>query len=141
MKLKQSQVAQYREELLEKQGSLCALCGQKIESDAVLDHCHETGHVRAVLHRNCNTLEGKIVNWVRRLGGDNPRWEILYNVMQYWESHTEERIQGNPLHPTHRTQEDKEIRALQKRIKVAKKESTKQKLRERIQEIKSANKC
>ena len=44
--------AQY-DEMLAKQGNLCALCGCPMERP-VVDHCHATGKVRGILCHPCN---------------------------------------------------------------------------------------
>lgn len=56
--------------LLEKQNHLCLLCGKSLEISAlldnksnqraVLDHNHETGQIRGVLHNGCNVFEGRV---------------------------------------------------------------------------------
>ena len=49
-----------------KQGGNCAICKKPIDlrltgvkADMVVDHCHETGLIRGVLHKSCNSSEGK----------------------------------------------------------------------------------
>ena len=44
--------------LVEKQNGLCAICHQPLGDDEAVDHCHETGVVRGVLHRKCNAALG-----------------------------------------------------------------------------------
>ena len=48
------------------QDGLCALCGKPIdltiEREGVVDHDHDTGEIRGVLHRSCNSGEGKVAN-------------------------------------------------------------------------------
>lgn len=44
--------------LLERQGNLCPICGLEVGLRDCLDHDHETGLARGVLHRQCNTLVG-----------------------------------------------------------------------------------
>lgn len=58
-----------REQLLVEQENLDAVTGLEIPpKQAVLDHCHNTQHVRAVLHRQVNAGLGKIENlWIRYL--------------------------------------------------------------------------
>lgn len=52
-------------ELLEKQNSLCAICGREgfkmhdgVFMNLNLDHCHESGTVRGLLCHNCNRALG-----------------------------------------------------------------------------------
>ncbi len=98
MKLKSTAIKSYRLEQLEKQNSCCALCGDVIIDDAVLDHDHKTGLVRQVLHRGCNSMLGKIENNMprSRMNRDRLRTFAL-NLMQYIETtHTD------ITHPTHK---------------------------------------
>lgn len=106
MKLKQKQIAEYRQQQLEKQNNCCALCLEPIVDDAVLDHDHKTGLLRQVLHRGCNSLLGKIENSmprsrvdINRLGG------IARNLISYLTvTHTDIR------HPTHLTIEERKMK-------------------------------
>ncbi len=44
---------------IEEQDGACAICGLPLEpGDAVMDHCHQTGAIRGVLHRWCNSAIG-----------------------------------------------------------------------------------
>ena len=114
MKLKYSEIAELRAKLHKAQSGLCCLCGNKISiKDAVLDHDHETGHVRGVLHRQCNHAEGRIISWIRRTGKHNEPIDFLERLTKYWKkSHTE-----NPIHPTHKTKQEKEIMVLKRKMK------------------------
>lgn len=44
--------------LLERQGGVCAVCGEKREGRLVVDHDHETGKVRGLLCNFCNVALG-----------------------------------------------------------------------------------
>ena len=53
------------ERIYKKQKGNCALCGsamtqgrKRASDDSVVDHCHESGVVRGLLHRRCNSLLG-----------------------------------------------------------------------------------
>src|SRR5690606_20772652 len=50
------------ESMIESQGGLCAICGERPEDRIRLglgvDHCHETGAVRGMLCSNCNRAIG-----------------------------------------------------------------------------------
>lgn len=118
-RLKPSEVADYRQQLLVQQNHVCALCDELIEpGKAVLDHDHASGHIRGVLHRGCNAMEGVIANNMARNLMTWARLEQLFERLRwYQEQHQPE------LHPTHRTPEERRIRA-KKRAKARKKGST-----------------
>jgi len=67
----------------------CPLCFRKmstiITKNHTVDHDHDTGKIRKVLCRNCNSLEGKIHNICIRAGKYIDNVEFLHNVIQLWE--------------------------------------------------------
>lgn len=69
------------------QGGLCPLCGLAIDitkkGEGVLDHDHDTGEIRGVLHRSCNAAEGKISNAAARWGAKSSSYA---DIIQYLES-------------------------------------------------------
>ena len=70
--------------------------------DNVLDHCHETGMVRGVLHRQSNAFLGKIENaWKRycQKSSNVNLAEALRNMADYIEKES-----GDILHPVGATQ-------------------------------------
>jgi hypothetical protein len=107
MKLSASQVKSHREDTLRNQQGRCVLCCEQVTDDAVLDHDHKTGHIRGVLHRGCNSMLGVIENnRPRYLLGGSRLFTMLSRVEAYMKAdHT-----GKPLHPTHRTAEQKRVR-------------------------------
>ena len=135
-RLKHNDIKPHRDSLQTKQGSICPLCRGKIpDNDAVLDHCHTTGRVRAVLHNDCNMLLGKVENFVKgrgkRIRDEGNRFSnFCANVYTY----TTTNYNLNPLHPKHLTPKDKKIRMYKRRYKAAKKQETKDKYRKLIQE-------
>ena len=94
--VKTTEVPKIRQDLLEKQGYFCPLCGKKIE-DAVLDHQHRlrkaqtlgedgAGMIRGVLCRQCNALEGKVWNAMNRyLQPKNKDERVIWlqNLVEY----------------------------------------------------------
>lgn len=98
------------------QGGLCLVCKKPIsvqvkgnKSDYVVDHCHETGIIRGVLHRSCNSSLGKLDNAIGRWGAKSMKYEdiipYLRNVLEYYDN-----CQANPLnviYPDHKTPEQK----------------------------------
>lgn len=106
-RLKQSEVAAWRQARLVQQGGKCALCKQIItEADpAVADHDHATGLMRDVLHRSCNAALGKVENALKRTGVRHQA-AFLAGAWPYLQKH--QTPQGEPvLHYTHRTAEEK----------------------------------
>lgn len=131
MKLKTKEIKAYRAKLLKQQKGMCALCGEPIlEGEDTLDHCHDTGNIRKVLHRSCNQSEGRIKSWIKRSRATDSLL-FLRNLLLYWESDYSE----NPIHPTHLSENQKEIQRLKKRMKKVKTEKTKQRYRDRIKEL------
>ncbi len=111
-KLKPREVKGFRNKLLKQQGGICPLCGFKIQpGQETLDHCHESGRVRAVLHRNCNQVEGRIKSWCRRAGKHIDALQFLEAIAQHWAG----QYDHLPLHPNHRTTIQKEIQKLKRR--------------------------
>ena len=60
------------------QSMLCPICGNEIsltvmgnKSDYVVDHDHNTGEVRGILHRGCNSAEGKVRAAIQSWGKQN----------------------------------------------------------------------
>lgn len=109
MKLKYSEIAKYRSQQLGNQASECALCGDMIFDDAVLDHDHKTGLIRKVLHRGCNSMLGKIENNMPRSKMTQDRLEVFAGrLIEYIKTqHTE------CLHPTYKTLEEKKMKKAQ----------------------------
>lgn len=107
MRAKPKDIKPLREQFLKEQGGVCALCNQAIEQgEAVLDHCHKTGYLRAVLHRGCNAYIGSMENNLARNKVTPERLSaILANFQFYVNSH---RL---ILHPTHLTPEERLARA------------------------------
>ena len=106
-KLKASEVASTREQMLVNQGGRCALCKLPLPlGQAVLDHDHATGIVRGVLHRGCNSLLGKVENNHRRYGVRSLD-AFLAGTAAYLGNHITDRT--GLLHPTHKTEEEKRV--------------------------------
>ena len=111
--------------LLDRQKWICPLCLKKInpavvghKSDYCLDHCHETGEVRAVLHRSCNSAEGKILNAAGRWGAKSVTYEAvipyLERLLAYY------KMKGTGLmYPDHKTPEQQKTAQLKKRREAA----------------------
>jgi len=102
-RLKYTEISQYRAHQLEQQIHNCALCGEAIIDDAVLDHDHKTGRVRKVLHRGCNALLGKIENNLARN-------KMTLQRLETWSKRLVEYMSTdhcNYIHPTHKVRRKK----------------------------------
>lgn len=96
-----------REQFLKEQLGLCALCQEPVlANQAVLDHCHQTGLIRSVLHRGCNCYIGSMENNLKRnLITPNRLSKILANFESY------RQLTKPIVHPTHLTPEERQLRA------------------------------
>ena len=110
-RIKTSEVASTRAAILKAQGYKCALCGASLKSgakkDPVLDHCHTNGHLRGVLCRNCNQMEGKVKTSATRAVGAVRAKDWLRSLVDYLDRHEEPQVPL--LHPTHKTEEEKRL--------------------------------
>lgn len=72
-KVKTSDLPAIRKELLEKQRYVCPISGRDLRGMAAInlcvDHSHVGGHIRAVLPRGINGLEGKVKALLCKFGG------------------------------------------------------------------------
>jgi len=110
-RIKRTDVPTVTAALLKRQNYTCPLCKGSLRANAkkdpVLDHEHKDGHVRDVLCRNCNGIEGKVYNLARRAKNDLTEKEWLANLVRYW--HLHEAPQHGIQHHTHRTAEEKRL--------------------------------
>ena len=105
IRLKTTQVAPTRLALLATQHGRCALCGTPCAADeAVLDHDHTTGAIRAALHRSCNALLGKVENNYKRYGVRH-LGAFCAGLAPYLQRHVTN-LTGL-LHPSHKTEDEK----------------------------------
>jgi hypothetical protein len=115
VKLKANEVKKVREELLAKQGGLCAMCLMPLDpADAVLDHDHKTGFVRGTCHRSCNSLEGVIVLRAQRYGVASLA-SLLSSLVAYHELHAEPQTPW--IYPSHKTEDEKKALAKKRRAR------------------------
>ena len=111
-----------------KQGGLCSICKKEInlkvmgnKSDYVVDHCHESGEIRGVLHRSCNSAEGKVINAAGRWGAKSMKYEdvipYLRNLVEYLELANSSSGGTGLMYPDHKSPEQKLEAAKAKRRK------------------------
>lgn len=108
-RIAKSEIKEVTAELMKKQGNKCPICGTSLlpskAADRVLDHDHEKGWVRAVLHRGCNGAEGKVRNvmstWGRSGFSELQLIAALRNLANFWETNLSP--QTDYIHPTYLT--------------------------------------
>lgn len=94
--------------MLAEQKNISPLTGNKIDKDsAVLDHCHATGGIRAVLNRWENSVLGRLENWANRVGHGTDPVIFLRQCADYIEHHRD--YPSNVLHPTYKTEDEKRL--------------------------------
>lgn len=116
--------------LLRKQNGICPLCGEKISvvtkgigSDYALDHDHNTGEIRGVLHRGCNSAEGKVrsavIRWGKCGNNEDKIVEWIINLGKYLQDVKDGTRSTGIMYPNHKTPEQKAAADKVKRNKAA----------------------
>lgn len=120
MKLKYREIKPLREQLQREQNNLCSLCAEPISEQrpAVLDHDHQTGLIRGVLHRGCNALLGKLENNLAR--NQLPKQDLETWLANCWRYISTEHT--DLQHPTYKTK----TKTTQKKKKPRSKQNVKQ---------------
>ena len=110
VKLARSMMRSYAHKLLKEQDGLCPLCGKEIDltikGEGVIDHDHDTGRIRGLLHRSCNAAEGKISNAAARWGAKSSSYAdiipYLERLVLYLKAPPK-----NLIYPMHKTADEK----------------------------------
>ena len=110
---------------LKKQGGLCAICQTpidlKIKGEGVVDHDHDDGEIRGVLHRSCNAAEGKIANAAGAWGAKSMKYPDIIAFLEKTLTYLKSEGTGF-LYPMHKTPDEKksatQLRAAKKRAEV-----------------------
>lgn len=128
-RLKKSQIPAFKKELLKQQGGKCGICSIDLSEvparDLCLDHCHTGGHIRSVLCRNCNGIEGKIKNLANRGKRKRTTQGFLRSVLEYWEQFDGKIGPNTVFHPDHKTEDEKRLERNRKaRLRRAKNKAT-----------------
>ncbi len=92
------------------QSGLCPLCGLHIDlrlkGEGVLDHDHDTGEIRGVLHRSCNAAEGKISNAAARWGAKSASYPAIIKYLESVVGYLKQDGSGM-MYPMHKTVDEK----------------------------------
>lgn len=92
------------------QGGLCPVCktpiDMKIKGEGVIDHDHNTGEIRGVLHRSCNAVEGKVKNAVARWGGTGEDYSKVIPYLERLLAYLKQPGTGM-MYAMHKTAEEK----------------------------------
>lgn len=128
LRITRSQQYSITMKLLKQQGGNCLVCNKRISvqttgraSDYTLDHSHSTGEVRGVLHRSCNSAEGRVRHSVSRWGAKGNDEEAIIEYLEGLAKYLRECHEGTRttgiLYPNHKTTEEKAEAAKLKRRK------------------------
>lgn len=92
------------------QDGLCPLCGKPldltIKGEGVIDHDHDTGEVRGVLHRSCNAAEGKIANAAGQWGAKSTKYSDILAFLKSLVAYLQKPGTGM-MYPMHKTPDEK----------------------------------
>jgi hypothetical protein len=93
-----------------KQGGICPLCKSpidlRIKGEGVIDHDHDTGEIRGILHRSCNAAEGKISNAAARWGAKSSSYRAIITYLENLVGYLKQEGAG-VIYPMHKTADDK----------------------------------
>ena len=122
-KLTRGQLRSISMKILGEQGGICPVCGKPIDvsipgnkgDGMVLDHAHDTGLVRGVLHRACNGGLGKmdsaVGRWIARSMRQEDIIAALEKALAYYKMPPH-----NYIYHSHKTADDKrELKAARER--------------------------
>lgn len=112
-KLARSQMPSFKVRKLKEQGGLCPLCNTpidlKIKGEGVIDHDHDSGEIRGILHRSCNAAEGKVANAAGRWGAGGMSYKLILPWLKNMISYLESPGCGMIYH-THLTEDEKRLK-------------------------------
>jgi hypothetical protein len=105
----------YRKKLLAEQGGLCPLCVLPVDltlkGEGVVDHNHDTGEIRGILHRSCNAAEGKAANAIGRWGTKVNTYDAIIayteRLLHYWKTSGTGMVYHSHKSPEEKAQADK----------------------------------
>ena len=109
LQLKASDISVLRTKLAARQDHKCAICHRPFTARdrPVLDHDHDTGYIRGVLHASCNGAEGKIKVKALRSHKGVPAIQFLIGLGEYLATHATPQL--DIIHPSHKTEDQKRL--------------------------------
>ena len=117
-KLARTQMRAYVRKVLQDQGGICPLCALPIDlsipREGVLDHDHETGECRGVLHRSCNSCIGRIDHAIGRWGSKKHTYAAILPYLERVLLYYKQPGLG-VIYSQHQTAEEKRVAELAKR--------------------------
>lgn len=129
-KFKRTELPSIKKALILKQHGVCPICKGDLTRCApinvVVDHDHDTGIVRAALHRGCNGLDGKVKRFLMTWGKAKTFYEAmktLDNLLEFWKLHREPQTEW--IYYDHKTATEKRLALNKKRRLAAKKKREK----------------
>lgn len=122
VKLPRSAMRSHAHRMLKEQGGLCPLCRKPIDlgekGEGVIDHDHDTGRIRGLLHRSCNAAEGKISNAAARWGAKSSSYTAIIPYLEALVGYLKQ-TPSQFIYPMHKTPDEKRDTALRKRREAA----------------------
>lgn len=111
VRITEGQIPAIRAKMAKAQGNVCALCGRPFtaKDGPALDHDHVTGIVRAVIHRSCNGIEGRVLKLAQRATAGLSAKDYIIGLAAYYQLH--ETPQTQLIHPEHLDDNQKRERA------------------------------
>lgn len=108
-RIDKSEVQGIRNRLKAKQGNVCAICKKAFtKADyPVLDHDHDTGFIRGVLHNSCNQAEGKVKSRAHMSHKGVSSAEYVIALGEYLKLHSTP--QTKVYHHEHLTDDEKRL--------------------------------
>lgn len=122
VKLPRTAMRTHAVRLLREQDGLCPLCRKPIDlaikGEGVIDHDHDTGRIRGLLHRSCNAAEGKISNAAARWGAKSSKYADIIPYLEALVAYLK-REPTQFIYPMHKTPDEKKDAVLKKRREAA----------------------
>lgn len=122
VKLPRSAMRTHAVRMLKDQGGNCPLCRKPIDmsikGEGVIDHDHDTGRIRGLLHRSCNAAEGRISNAAARWGAKSSKYVDIVPYLEALVGY----LKKEPtqfIYPMHKDPDEKREAALKKRREAA----------------------